>query len=428
MSQLTICIIIFILSLISYAVNIFPMSITAMLTMIALILTNCLEASTALSGFSNTSSVIIAGMFVITAGLNKTSFVDTISHKIVNLAGGSYRRAWLGYIILAALLANFITSPMVAFGIAFPLCCKMCEDFDVSPSKTMFPLAVVCIGCCGILPFGYAITATGQYNGYLEAYGFSNLTINPIDFTIGRLPLMLVIILWAYFISPRFSPDKPIVPITSSDNTGKAKAKLPRHAELAGVIIFFAAIILLIFNSQLKIDAWKICLIGAVLEVAFGVLSEKETINAMNINVVFMFVGALAMANALNATGAGQVIGDWLAAIVGNTHNNYVLGALFFIIPFIVTQFMLNQAVMNIFVPICLLTCQSLGANPIGLCVLITAACLTAFLTPLATPAIPMCMGAGGYDVKSLFKQGWLISVILMAGYVLYTMTILPAF
>ena len=60
--------------------------------------------------------------------------------------------------------------------------------------------------------------------------------------------------------------------------------------------------------------------------------------------------------------------------------------------------------------------------------ILVTAGCLTAFLTPLATPAIPMCMGAGGYDIKSLFKQGWLISVVLMVCYVIYTMTVMPAF
>ena len=428
MSPLTICIIIFALSLVSYALNKIPMSLTAMLTMAALILTGCIEAGTALGGFASTNTVVIVGMFIISAGLNRTSFIDKLSNGIVKISGGSFNRAYLGYIILAALLTNFLTSPMVAYSIIFPLASTMCERFEKSPSKVQFALGVVCIGCCSVLPFGYAINATSQYNGYMEAYGFTDIVIQPLDFTLGRLPLMIMIILWAYFLAPKFAPDKPVVPIAVSSVKKSEKKALNKFSDIAGLVIFVLVIVGLIFNTQLGIASWKIVLVGALATVLCGVLNEKEAYSAIPTSIVFIYVGALATANALSSTGAGEVVGNWLANLVGGTQNNYVLGALFFIVPFIMTQFMLNQGVMNIFVPIALLACQSLGANPVGLCVLITAACLTAFLTPMATPAIPMVMGSGGYDIKSLFKQGWLISILLMVGYVVYTMTVLPAF
>lgn len=144
--------------------------------------------------------------------------------------------------------------------------------------------------------------------------------------------------------------------------------------------------------------------------------------------MILLTVGALGLGTALTATGAGQVVGDWLSTIVGGNANNYVLGALFFLIPFIVTQFMLNRAVNQIFTPICLLTCQSLGANPIGLLLLVSAGSLTAFLTPMATPAVAMCMKEGGYDLKSIFKSGAVITVLLSVVYIFYTMTVYPAF
>ena len=56
------------------------------------------------------------------------------------------------------------------------------------------------------------------------------------------------------------------------------------------------------------------------------------------------------------------------------------------------------------------------------------AGSLTAFLTPMATPAVPMCMADGGYDLKSLFKCGALITLILPFIYIFYTMTVFPAF
>lgn len=428
MSTLTICIIIFILSLISYGLNKIPMGLTALITLAALIMTNCLDATTALSGFSSTNTIIIAGMFVISAALNRTSFIDKLSNGIVKLSGGSFKKAYLGYIVLAMILTNFLTSPMVAYGIVFPLATTMCKKYKVSPSKIQYALCVICVGCCAIFPFGYTINAVSQYNGYLEAYEYVGVTINAMDFLVGRLPLLVVIGLWAYFLAPKFAPDQPIVPLAEGSGSAKEKKALSKVSDIAGLVIFIVVIFGLIFNAQIGIPSWQIVLVGALATVLFGTLTREEATKALPLSIIFVYVGALATANALSGTGAGEVVGNWLATIVGGTHNNYVLGALFFIVPFIMTQFMLNQGVMNIFVPIALLACQSMNANPVGLCVLITAACLSAFLTPMATPAVPMAMGAGGYDIKSLFKQGWLISILLMIGYVAYTMTVLPAF
>ena len=122
--------------------------------------------------------------------------------------------------------------------------------------------------------------------------------------------------------------------------------------------------------------------------VLFGVVDQKSALRDIPWDMLMLFVGALALGTALTNTGAGDMIGQTLATVVGGTHNNYVLGALFFIIPFLLTQFMLNRSVSAVFVPICLLTCSALGANPTGLVILVNAGSLTAFLTPMATPAV----------------------------------------
>ena len=89
---------------------------------------------------------------------------------------------------------------------------------------------------------------------------------------------------------------------------------------------------------------------------------------------------------------------------------------------------MQNQSVMNVFAPIALITCSALGADPRGCLILISAGSLTAYITPSATAAVPMCMGAGGYDVKSLFKMGWSFAVIACVVYVLFVSFVYPAF
>ena len=71
---------------------------------------------------------------------------------------------------------------------------------------------------------------------------------------------------------------------------------------------------------------------------------------------------------------------------------------------------------------------KALGANPIGLVLLVNSASLTAFLTPMATPAVPCAWPTAGYDLKALIKCSWSITLILPIIYILYTMTIFPCF
>lgn len=427
-TQMMVCIVIFIITLISYMLNKIPMWLTAMLSMAALFATGCIDANGALAGFSNNNTILMATMFVVAAGFRRTSMVDSMCNGLMKLTKGSFKMAYLGYILLAALLTNFIASPMVVYAIVSPLLGALCDKTDNSRSKYMFPIMVVCVACCGILPLPTAIQMAGQFTGFMETYGFSGMVMDPMNFLIGAWPVMIVVVLWAWLLGPKATPAEAIIPIKTRSQGTQTEQKLSPLVDKIGIVIFFGTIFALIFSSQLKQPTWFLALVGSLLMVLFGVVDQKSALRDIPWDMLMLFVGALALGTALTNTGAGDMIGNALASAVGGTHNSYVLGALFFIIPFLLTQFMLNRAVSAVFVPICLLTCSALGANPIGLIILVNAGSLTAFLTPMATPAVPMCMADGGYDLKALVKSGALITLILPIVYIAYTMTVFPAF
>lgn len=427
-TQMMICIVIFAATLVSYMLNKIPMWITAMISMSALFATGCIDAAGALSGFSNNNTILMATMFIVASGFRRTSLVDSMCSGIMKVTGGSFKMAYLGYLLLAAILTNFIASPMVVYAIVSPLLTALCDKTDNSRSTYMFPIMVVCISCCGILPLPTAIQMAGQFTGFMESYGFVGMTFNPMNFLIGSWPILIVSIAWAMFIGPKCTPKNPVIPIATKENGGAAAKKLSPMTDKIGIITFFGTILALIFSAQLKQPTWFIALVGSLIMVLFGVVDQKNALRDIPWDMLMLFVGALSLGTALTNTGAGNMIGDALAAAVGGTHNNYVLGALFFIIPFLLTQFMLNRAVSAVFVPICLLTSSSLGANPIGLILLVNAGSLTAFMTPMATPAVAMCMADGGYDLKSIVKSGSIITLILPIVYIAYTMTVFPAF
>lgn len=427
-TQLVICIVIFVLTLASYMLNKIPMWVTAMISMCALYFTGCIDASGALAGFANVNTILMAAMFVVAAGFRRTSLVDALCQFVMKITRGSFNMAYLGYLIIAVILTNFIASPMVVYAIVATLLCAYLDTAGKSRSKYIFPIMVVCVSCCGILPLATAIQQAGQFTGFLETYGF-DMVYDPINFFIAGWPMLIVVPLWALFIGPKFLPEQPTLPIAAKEEAKQQKqSALSPLQDKLGIAIFFLTIICLIFSGQLGVETWFIALAGSLLMVVCGVVDQKSALRDIPWDMILLYVGALALGTALTNTGAGDMIGNWLAGIVGGTRNNYVLGLLFFLIPFLITQFMLNRAVSAVFTPICLLTCSALGANPIGLMALVQAGSLTAFMTPMATPAVPLAMADGGYDLKTIVKGAGVISVIIPVIYILYTMTVLPPF
>ncbi len=427
-TQLVICIVIFVLTLVSYMLNKIPMWVTAMISMCALYITGCIDAAGALAGFSNVNTILMAAMFIIAAGFRRTSMVNTLCDFIMKLTKGSFKMAYLGYLLIALLLTNFISSPMVVYAIVSTLLCAYLDKTGKSRSKYVFPLMVVCVSCCGILPLASAIQSAGQYTGFLETYGF-DFSFDAMYFFIGCWPILIVVPLWALFIGPRFLPEQPPLPIAAKEEGRKqGNQALAPVKDKIGIALFFLSIFALVFSAQLGLETWFVAMAGALLMVLFGIVDQKNVLKDIPWDMLLLYVGALALGTALTNTGAGDMIGNWLANAVGGTHNNYLLGFLFFVIPFAITQFMLNRAVSAVFIPICLLTANALGANPIGLMLLVNAGCLTAFMTPMATPAVPLSMADGGYDLKTVVKGGALISLILPVVYIFYVMTVFPAF
>ena len=193
-------------------------------------------------------------------------------------------------------------------------------------------------------------------------------------------------------------------------------------------MIFALVVLGFIFNANLGIPAWFFAFFGVMLMIICKTLTKAEAIKAIPVDICLLYVGANTMATALVETGTAEFIGSFISGAVGGVTNSFIIHAVFFIVPFVITQFMQNQSVMNVFAPIALLTCSALGADPRGCLVLISAGSTTAYMTPSATSAVAMCMGAGGYDVKTLFKMGWLLAIILCVGYVTWVSIAMPAF
>ena len=425
-TQMLICIALFILMLVNFLLGKFPLGVIAGTTAGLLVLTGCTDAKTVLGGFGSANTLTIGCMIILAAGLGRTSFPHRLTADIRKITGGNYRLAYLGVLLIALLLTSMLTSPMAAYAICFPIMDSVCDEFGVSRSKAQFPLMVICLACCSILPLGAGISQSAVYAGYMETYGFTQ-GFTAMDFFKGRWPMIFIAIAWAFFLAPKFTLEQPAVPITSQEAKSANAKPLSKFADVAGVVIFVLVILGFIFNKYVGQPTWFLAFIGVMAMILCGVLTKNEAIKAIPVDICMLFVGANSMANALVGTGTAEWIGNLISGAVGGAANTFVLHAVFFIVPFAITQFMQNQSVMNVFAPIALIACSALNADPRGGMILISAGALTAYMTPSATAAVAMCMGAGGYDVKALFKQGWLFAVIACVFYVIFVSMVYPA-
>lgn len=424
---LTICLIIFALMVIGFCTNFFSLATVSLLSMMALILTGCMSAEEGLAYFANNNVIMIAGMCVVAAGFNRTQFCTNVANGISRVAKGSLNKLMLGYVLIGMLLSQFIQSPIVAMGIVAPMLMASAQSMGYKPSKVMFPLGVVTVVTCCTLPIGAGATVSAELNGYLESYGYVDHLVGFFDPMIGRLPLLIVCVIYCAFFATRLAPDEPIVAIAAPVSAAKGKEPLKPFQEYAGIIIFFADALALMFAQVLGLQNWEITVIGALAMVVFGVLKPREATGALPMSMLLLIVGALAMSGALSSTGAGELIGGYISNLVAAVNgNSYIVGFIFFIVPFVLTQVMQNRGTMLIFHPIAIATCAAIGANPVGLMIVIQAACLSAFMTPMATAAIPYMMECGGYDQRSMFKQSWILAILCCIFTVGWVMTVFP--
>ena len=423
------CIIICVATIAAYVYGKPSLACVALGSLCAFVITGCLDAKEALGYFGNANIVMIGGMFVVAAGFNRTQFVQKIASRISEMSQGSLTKILTGYVLLSMILSQFIQSAIVVFGIVIPLAVATCEKAGISATKVVYPVGVTSIVTTSILPVGSGATVAAELNGYLSANEYTDFIVELTDPMKGRLPVLIACVLYMILVSPKFSPDMPLTQISDQLSGVNANKKpLKPFQERCGYIIFILVAAALIFSKQLGIANWVICFTGALLMVFTGVLTPQEASKSLNISVLLLIIGGMGMGGALSQTGAGEIIGGYLASVIGSLKNPYLINFAFFIIPYVLTQFMLNRSVMMIFLPIAIVSCKAMGANPVGVMILVQSACLTAFVTPMACPVAAMITGQGGYTFKNVIKQSILPATLFSIIAVIWIAAVFPLY
>ncbi|WP_240600035.1 SLC13 family permease [Solilutibacter silvestris] len=115
--------------------------VTAMLILLALVVTRVIGPKEALSGFSSEPAIIVAAVFVISAGLAATGITERIGQWIGRMSGGNEWRTIAVVMPTVALLSAFTHHVMVT-AMLMPILLRHARQNSMPASRLLMPMAL----------------------------------------------------------------------------------------------------------------------------------------------------------------------------------------------------------------------------------------------------------------------------------------------
>lgn len=412
MSPMMITLLILLAVIIAFISGKVPISLIGILVMFALMAFNILPVQRAFGGLINNSVLLFAAMFVIGKGIQRTTLVSSAANFVERFKDKP-RLLTFFTCIIASLLA-IVSNGTIALVIMLPILCGICDDIGLSRSKLLYPFEVTAVSSAGAWFLGIGALNMSWSSVMMKLGAKAPVNIN--DFLIARLPFIIVIILYMTFIGPKLLPNHDNAELAKKSpamSANKSDKPLSKGKNILGIAISLITIIIIILSSYLHLQTYEVAIAGAILLVITGVLTNKEALGALNLNIIFLIAGMLGLADALQVTGAGKMVGNAMASVAKSITNPFLMMGLFFLVALIITNLMGGLAAVSILVPLWTLTCLKLGLDPRGAVLAASTASAFSFLTPIGGHSLPLIMDTGGYTLNDFLKCGLPLAVIL---------------
>ena len=114
--------------------------LVAICALLALLLCQVLNPTEALSGFSNTTVIMMVGLFIVGGGIFQTGLAKMIGSKVMTLAGNSELRLFLLVMIVTSAIGMFVSNTGTV-ALMLPIVVSMAAAAGTSSRRLLMPLA-----------------------------------------------------------------------------------------------------------------------------------------------------------------------------------------------------------------------------------------------------------------------------------------------
>ncbi len=177
--------------------------LVALLSVLALFLTGIIDTSQALAGFSDSTVVMIAALFVVGAGLSETGVTAWLGKQLLGFASGSKARLLVVLMLGTALLSAFISNTGTVATL-MPAVVAAAWSIGSVPSQFLMPLAVAA-------NTGGLLTLTGTPPNIVVAETLESAGFAPFgyfEYALIGLPLLVTAIVYMRFLGQHLLPHR----------------------------------------------------------------------------------------------------------------------------------------------------------------------------------------------------------------------------
>ena len=382
-----------------FATELIPLAVTAIGAAISLGLLGVLTPKEVFAGLSNSTVVLFAGMFIIGAAMFQTGVAQKIGIAVVKKSGTN-ERSLMAAIMLITIVLSSVSSNTATVACLMPVVIQICAAAKVPVAPQLMGLAVAA-------NVGGTITMVGTPPNILMSatLGASGLTpFGFFEFAWIGIPLSIAGVLYMLTVGRKLCPQHmAIVPEGTDDK--KEEVKDPRKMMICAAILV-GVIIAMVLEKDINVPMQMSAIIGGLLCVLTGCLNEKQAYQGIDWTTIFLFAGMLPLAGAMDKSGAGKVIADFVVGLMGDAPSAFVIVGAMFALSCGLTQFMSNTAAAALLAPIAISIAQSVGVSPYPVVMAIGIAGSCAFTTPVATPPNTLVLGPGQFKFMDYVKVG----------------------
>lgn len=187
-----------------------------------------------------------------------------------------------------------------------------------------------------------------------------------------------------------------------------------RRAPLA--LLVFATMVA--FAATGLADILTCALAAAFAMIVTGCLSLREAYASVDVRVLVLIIGTLALGRALEETGAADLYATRFLAVFANLGPQGILAAII-VLTSLLSHFLSNNSAAVLLVPIGIATAANLGVDPrpfvIGIC-FGASAC---FASPIGYQTNLLVFGPGGYRFPDYVRLGLPLNLLIWIGAVI---------
>jgi sodium-dependent dicarboxylate transporter 2/3/5 len=413
---------VFALCTICWATQAIPLSITGLLALVLLPLCTELRPDEAFALFGNKAVFFILGAFIISAAVVHSGLSTRVAMIVLDRIGTTPRRLMIGLLLLSAALAHVMPEHAVA-AMLLPIAIEIARALRLVRGRSRMGAGLFLALAWGSIIGGIATflggaraplalellhRSTGQTIGFME-WWLASLPLVALSL-VGCAGVLLV------FFRPEIESTEAARLHLRERLKGMGRASLE---ERLVVLVLSGTVIGWVFSGPLGLDVALVALVGAVALFVLRVISWKIVEDHVNWGVILMFGGAIALAEAMDRTGAAghlatAALSEPLLASV--TLTLLVLA----VVALVLTEGISNAAVVAVFLPVGLDLAPHIGAvgiDPRLVVYAITLPAGLAFTLPISSPPNALAHSTGFIRLSHVGWRGPLLSLICLAAF-----------